>query len=101
MIERWVLDLVDAQDGIERAAFTFVREFHSVDVIGNPTRLLSNRDYLIFRDVDEFRIGIDEAPDQPRAGDSIDLRMFSRHPLARIRPDVAACRQSLLSPIRN
>jgi hypothetical protein len=78
-----------------------VREFHSVDVIGNRTRLLGNRDYLILRDVDKLCIGIDEAPDQSGAGDSIYLRVFSRHPLARGRPDVTACGQSLLSPIRN
>src|ERR1700675_2666520 len=88
MIERLVLDVVDAQDGIERAAFALMGEFHAVDVIGNSTRLLSNRDYLILRDVGELRIGIDEAPDQPGAGNTIDLRVFSRLPLARRSPNV-------------
>src|SRR6266566_8093142 len=101
MIERRVLDFVDAQNGIERAALALVRELHPVDVVGYPAHLLSDGKNLILRDVNELRIGVYEASDQPRAGDTVDLWMFACHPLARSCPDVAACRQSLLSPIRN
>src|SRR5258707_1235113 len=78
-----------------------MREFHTIDVVRNPTRLLSNSEYLILRHVDEFCIGIDEASDQPGTSNTIDLWVFSRHPLARGRPDVAACRHSLFGPTSN
>ncbi|GCC47213.1 hypothetical protein chiPu_0031396, partial [Chiloscyllium punctatum] len=101
MVERRILDLVDAQNGIERAAFALVREFHAIDIVGNPARPLGDRDDLILRDVDELRIRIDEAPDQPGASNTVDLRVFTCHPLARGGADVAARREPLLSPIRN
>src|SRR5216683_3413185 len=101
MIKRRILDLVDAQDGIERAAFALMREFHAIDVIRNPARLSGNSEDLILRDVDELCIGIDEAADQPGAGNSIDLWVFARHPFARSSADVAACRQSLFGPAGN
>src|SRR6266436_10074975 len=99
MIERRILDLVDAQDGIERATIALVRKFHAVDVVRNPTHLLGNRNDLILRDVDELRIRIDEAADQPGAGNSVDLWVFSRDPLARSWTNVATGGQSLLNPI--
>src|SRR6266481_5307330 len=101
MIERWILDLVDAQDGIERAAFAFMREFHAIDVVRDPTQLFSDSQYLILRDIDEFRVGIDEAADQPGTGDTVDLRVFAGHPLPWSCPDVAAGRQSLFGPASN
>src|SRR5260370_11632889 len=97
MIERRVLDVVDAQNGIERAALAFMREFHAIDVVGYPARLLSDGKDLILRDVDELGIGIDEPPDQPGPGDAVDLRMLSRQPLAWGSPDVPASRQPLFS----
>src|SRR5258708_19634279 len=39
--------LVDAQDGIERAAFALMREFHALNVVRDPTRLLGNGKDLI------------------------------------------------------
>src|SRR6266478_2549802 len=101
MIKRRIPDVVDAQDGIERTTLALMREFHTIDVVRNPTRLLSNGEYLILRHVDEFCIGIDEASDQPRTGDAVDLRVFSRHPLTRGGPDVAARRHSLFGPASN
>src|SRR5712675_3157148 len=82
MIERRVLDLVDAKDGIERAAFPFVREFYAIDVVGNPTGAFGNGKDLVLRDVDELCIGIDEPAYQPGAGDTIDLWVFACHPFA-------------------
>src|SRR5258706_2553740 len=46
-------------------------------------------------------LGSMKASDQPGAGYAIDLRVFSRYPLARGSPDVAACRPSLFGPISN
>src|SRR6476660_6652598 len=101
MIQRRILDLVDAQDGIERAAFALMREFRAVDVVRDPAGFLGNGEDLILRDVDEFCVRIDEATDQPGTGNSVDLRVFACHPLARGRADVATGGQSVLSPVSN
>src|SRR5882672_240918 len=101
MIERRILDLVDAQDGVERTTLALMRKFHLIDVVRNPTRLLGNGKNLILGDVDEFCIGIDETSDQPGTGDTVHLRVFACHPFARSSTDAAACRQSPLSPIGN
>ena len=69
-----------------------MREFHPVDVVGNSTHLFGNGKNLVFRGIDEFSVGIDEALDQPGAGNAVDLRVFPRHPLAWSGPDVAARR---------
>src|SRR3954452_21667410 len=98
MIERRILDLIDAQNGIERAAFALMGEFHAIDVVRDPTGLLGNGEDLILRNVDELCIRIDEAADQPGASNSVDLWVFACHPLARSRADVATGGQSLLSP---
>jgi hypothetical protein len=88
VVECRVLDVVDAQDGVERAAFALMREFHGIDIVRNPTRPLGDGENLFLRDIDEFCIGIDKAPDQPGTSNAINLRMFSRNPLALTRPDV-------------
>src|SRR5258708_30484419 len=95
MVERRVLDVVDPQNGVERAALAFMREFHAIDVVWYPARLLSDGEDLILRDVDELGIGIDEAPDQPGTCDTVDLRMVARHPLPCGSPDVSASPQPL------
>ena len=56
MLERPVPDLVDTQDGIERAALAFMGEFHPIDVIRSSTGLFGNGQDLtpvtgVFKDV--------------------------------------------------
>src|ERR1700674_809891 len=101
MIKCRIPDVVDPKDGIERTTLALMREFHTIDVVRNSTCLLSNSKDLILRDIDEFCIRIDEAPNQPGTGDAVDLRVLSRHPLARSSPDIAACRHSLFGPASN
>src|SRR3954469_2344546 len=43
--------------------------------------LLRHAQYLRRRDVEELSVPINEALDQPRASESIDLRAFARNPL--------------------
>src|SRR5947209_9494737 len=74
----------------------FVRELDPVDVVGSGTRLFGDGENLFYRDVNEFRIGIDKAPDQPRAGYSIDLGVLSGHPLGRSAKDSAGWQASLV-----
>src|SRR6266851_56381 len=97
MIERQVLDVVDPQYGVEGAAFALVGELDAIDVIGCGARLLGDRENLVCRDVNEFGRWIDEAPDQPRTGDAVDLGMLSGHPLGR-RAKISTGWQTALDP---
>src|SRR6266536_2627532 len=76
-------------------------ELHAIDVIRNSPHAFGNRNDLILRNVDEFRVGIDKAPDQPGAGNTVNLRMFSRYPFTRRSPDVSARGHSPLGPTGN
>src|SRR5262249_50698980 len=49
-------------------------------------------------DVDEFRLRIDEAPDQPRTGDAVDFRALARDPLAGGRAYGSVRWQTLCNP---
>src|SRR5262249_59824396 len=79
-IERRVRDAEDAQDRIERAAFAFVRELDALDIVGNGAKRRGHVENVGWRHVDKNRIRIDEATDEPGAGDAIDLRLGARHP---------------------
>src|SRR6266576_1304321 len=57
MVKCRILDVIDAQDGIERAAFALMREFHPINVVRDPTRLSGDGKDLILRNVDELCIG--------------------------------------------
>src|SRR5258708_2327944 len=81
------MDVVNPDDCVERAVLSHVSELDALDVVGNGAGLLGNRRHLIGRDIDELRLRIDEAADQPGTGDAVDLRMLARHPLVRIADD--------------
>src|SRR5262245_63920082 len=100
MVERGILDAVDAQDGVERAALAFMRKLDAFDIVGRPAGLSGDVENILGRDVDELGLRIDEAPDQPRAGDAVDLRALARHPLAGRCADCSARRQALGYPAR-
>src|SRR5262245_41352750 len=80
MIECRVGDLIDAQEGIERTAITLVREFNPSDIVGRGAGFFGGRQDPARRHVDEGRGRVDETPDQPRAGDAVDLWPLPRHP---------------------
>src|SRR5712692_2545014 len=81
VVERRIGDPVDAQEGIERAAIAFMGELDAGDVVGRGAGLLGGRQDAIRRYVDEGCGRIDETPDQPGAGDAVDLRPLPGHPL--------------------
>src|SRR5258708_6101579 len=75
-----------------------MREFDAIDVVGRSAGLLGDGENLLCRDVNEFRAWIDEAPDQPGAGDAVDLRMLPGHPLGRRRSRSLAGWQASRAP---
>src|SRR4051794_34636812 len=80
MIKRRVLDLEMMNNGVERAAISHMPELHARDVIGRRIPFLGCREHLVSGNVDELRTWVNEAADQPRASDPVDLRMFARDP---------------------
>ena len=78
MVESRILDAVDTQDGVERAALAFVGEFDPVDVVGRSARVFGDVEHVLGRDVNELRLWIDETSDQPWTGDAVDLRVLPR-----------------------
>ena len=67
---------------------------HALDVEGRGVEPLGDGRDLRRQHEQEHRIGIDEAADQPGAGDAVDLRAAARHPdgAALARRAAAACR---------
>src|SRR6266513_1359787 len=82
--ERRIGQAIMADERVEAAALAFVRKVHVGDVVRGRVALLRRGEHLLRRNVEEFRSGIDEAREQPRAGDAVDLGPLARHP-ARVR----------------
>jgi hypothetical protein len=68
------------------------------DVVSDSVGFRRNGKHLLGWRVEERRLGVNEPPDQPRAGDAIDLRALARHPARRLRAHLAAQRQLPLGP---
>ena len=100
-IERRIVDVVGAHDGVERAALADVAELDALDVIGSAADVGGDLGDVVRRHVDELRAGIDEAADEPRTGDAVDLRVLAGDPLVLGCIALAACRQALLFPAGN
>src|SRR3981189_471040 len=81
MIESGILDAIDAQDRVEGAALALVREFDAGYVVRYSAGLLGGSQDATGRHIDELRLWIDEASDQPRTRDAVDFWSFTRHPL--------------------
>src|SRR5262249_17871223 len=88
VIESRIFNVVDAQDGVERATLAFVREFDAVDVVGRATDFLGKGHHLARWHVNEFGLRVDETRNQPRASDAVDLRSLARYPFARCLSDL-------------
>src|SRR5262249_47178646 len=75
-----------------------VTKLDAFDVIGSAADTGGGVGNLIWRDVDELRVRLNEAADEPRTGNAIDLGMFARHPLVLGRVALASRRQSQFFP---
>jgi hypothetical protein len=73
-------------------------EFGSVDIIRNRARPSGKAADFVRPHVVKDRFGIDEAPNEPRASDAIDLRPLARHPLRRCLSRPPPCREALAPP---
>ena len=65
---------------VERTEFAAMTPEHVFDIERNGVEALADRDNLGRRHEQKHRVRIDEAPDQPGAGDAVDLRPRAGHP---------------------
>src|SRR5215218_6219056 len=71
-----------ADDGVEGTELALMGEgFRAWQIVGGGAEFGRLGEDLAGGDVDELGIGLDEAPDQPGAGDAIDLRALAGNPL--------------------
>src|SRR6266404_529320 len=59
---------------VERTELAAMAPEHVFDIEGNGAETLADRDNLGRRHEQKYRVRIDEPPDQPGAGDTVDLR---------------------------
>ena len=82
-VERRFVQLVVVKERVEAALFTVMRErLGARDVIGRGAGLLGDGEHLLGRHVDELGVLGDEAADQPRTGDAVDLWPLAGDPFA-------------------
>src|SRR4029077_6170020 len=79
--QRRVLQAVLEQDRLKAAAAVHMSQLDSAHVIGMRALSLGDGQHLGCGHVQELRVWIYEALDQPGAGDSIDAGVFSGYPL--------------------
>ena len=84
-VERRVGELVLPDERVEAAFGPDVRIRDVRDVVGGGAVRGGERAHLGVRHVEEFSRRIDEAADEPRAGDAVDLRPRARDPAGRRR----------------
>ena len=85
LIERRVAELVPPDEGIEAALRADVRIVDIRDVVGGGAMGRGEGAHFGTRHVEELRRRIDEAPDEPRAGNPVDLRPLACDPAGRCR----------------
>src|SRR5919201_573264 len=73
--------VVLAQDCVEAALVAVVAQLGAGNVIRRGALTLGDGEHLVSGRVQELGFGIDEALDQPRAGDAVDLWSFAGDPL--------------------
>jgi hypothetical protein len=57
-----------------------VAQFDAGNVVRNCSVTLGGGRHLVREDIEEFGVLVDEAPDEPRAGDAIDLGVLTSNP---------------------
>src|SRR5260370_42410203 len=80
-LERRVLQSELEQDRLKAAAAVDVAQLDSAHVIGMRALSFGDGHHLRRGHVQELGVWIDEAFDQPGAGDSVDAGVFAGHPL--------------------
>src|SRR5882757_5511927 len=98
MVKRGVSDIEDAYDRIEGATITHMTEVDAFNVVGNGAFLLGDSQDIAWGDINELPERIDEAADQPGAGDAVDLGVLAGYPLVQRRADVATGWQTAVVP---
>src|SRR5205809_465512 len=80
LVQGWIRQAVLLQEGVETAQRAIVRKLHAFDIVGNRLELASASADVRGWCKEKLGLWVDESRDQPRAGDSIDLRMLTSNP---------------------
>jgi hypothetical protein len=75
-----VFQVVFGDEGVEAASVAVVAVLHAGDVIGRGPGLHRHLEHLAAGHVEKLRARVDEAGDQPGAGDAVDLGAFAGDP---------------------
>jgi hypothetical protein len=81
LMQRGIVDFVFREQRVEAAQRPFVRELDTLDVERHSSRFRSALHDLGRRREQKLGAGIDEAPDEPWTGDTVDLGTFASDPL--------------------
>ena len=73
--------MVFHHDRLEATSSVNVPQLNARDVVGDGALSLSHRGDRVCRDKEEFGIVVDEALDQPRTGNPVDICILSGDPL--------------------
>src|SRR5919204_467360 len=80
LLERGIAEPVMLEERVEAAKLAVVREVHVGDVVGHRVALFRGVEHLLRWHVQELRLRIDEARNEPGTGDAVDLGSLARHP---------------------
>src|SRR5262245_13941132 len=98
MLKRRIGNVVDAEEGIEGASFAFMGELNVGNVVGDGVLGLGFGEYLVGGHIAELGIGIDEAADEPRTRDPINLGPLASNPFVDVHRKLSAGGKSLCHP---
>ena len=93
-----ISDIVDAEEGVERASLAFMAEFNVGNVIGDGALGLGFLEHLPSGHIDKLCIGVDEAANEPGTRNAIDFRLLARDPFLRVGRKLSARRKPLCEP---
>ena len=81
LLQGRVIEAVLREEGIEAALLADVTQLDAGDVVGNRTGFPGDAQHVTGRDIEELGLLVDEACDQPGAGDPVDPGLFTGDPL--------------------
>jgi hypothetical protein len=93
-IERRVADPIDFEKRIEAAQLAVMGErLGAGNVVSDGAGRPRHVEHLLGRDIEEGRLRLDKAPDQPWACDAVDFRALASNPAGRALRELMASRQ--------
>src|SRR6516162_6491958 len=101
-VERRIFDAVLLQEGVETAQLAVMRKrLGARDIVRRGPGLRRDGQDAVGRREQEPRLGVNEPPDQPRAGEAVYFGPLAGDPSVRPGTELAAAREPEFGPTRN